>query len=370
MGLLDSARKLTSWVTSSPPKPVLGKRKAVSFDEDVASDPELHNNNNNSVYNDDDESDYSSDSSESEDERSAHEEVNCFSDDYKEELPSTKRIVRSAKVTHNRNDSLQNNRTLRKIEQDIHERYIEEQDIQQELGEKSRQEQVRTVKPQRKRAIPGTTKTTSVTRRVTFEPTASTSKPRTKPAVKFSPPKNSARTEAAPVPKSTTPKAQWADKPNTRAREILRDNLYSPAAILDDLQEPEYACRDIEIRDGVWKLMDQIEAFAKQHFSFKLTDKKRLRPALESLHKETVKIIGCVASGGPAGASGWEDLFIESDKWQALVCAIISNVIVEQIFQHMSFGGTEQQIKAVSGIQYTHRNHDGKFYLDLVASRD
>lgn len=355
----------TNYFSPSPPKPVLGKRKAVTFEGDVESDPELEHNNNNNSYDDNDESDYSSNSSGSEDERNAHEEVSFFSDDYKEELPSTKRIVTSAKVTHSRNDSfLKSNSVLRKIEQEPHEA-----DIQKELEGKLCQEHIEIVEPQKKRATSKVTETTTVTRRVTFEPTAGTSNPKPEPAVKpYSPKVPTHQTSA--IPKSTLPEAQWAAKLNTRAREILKENLYSPAAILDDLQEPEYACRDIDIRDGVWKMMDQIKAFAEKHFSFKLTDKKCPRAAIESMPRETVKIIGCVASGGPAGASGWEDLFIDSDKRQALVCAIVGNVVLEQVFQHMFFGGTEEQIKEVSAIQYTHRKHDGKFPLHLVAKRD
>ncbi|KAF1922911.1 uncharacterized protein M421DRAFT_336733 [Didymella exigua CBS 183.55] len=154
-------------------------------------------------------------------------------------------------------------------------------------------------------------------------------------------------------------RAQWSDKPNTRAREILEENHDSSAALLKDLQEPEYACRDVEVRDGVWQMMAQIEAFAKAHFSFELKDKTRLQAAFQSMPKETIKIIGCVVSSGPGGASGWEDLFIDSSKRQALVCAITGNTMVEQVFQHIFFGGTSEQIKEVAAIQYEHRNNDG-----------
>jgi hypothetical protein len=353
--LTTGARKFTSWITSSPPVTVLGKRKAVSW-EDEESDSS---------------SDYDNDSIGSDDERSPLGEIECFSEDYEKSLPATKHTVTSAEVTHSRNASfLQNNATLRRVEQAIHGKYICEQDIQKELEAKSRQEHIGTVKPQSKRVTPEITKTASVTRRVTFEPTAGTSKPKSKPAVNPSPPKVPTRKALAITPKPTTPKAQWADKPNTRARELLKNGFHSPAAIVNDLQEPEYACRDIEIRDGVWKMMDQIKAFAKEHFRFEFKDKKRLRAAFESMPKETVTIIGCVASGGPAGASGWEDLFVDSDKRQALVCAIIGNVLVEQVFQHMFFGGTAEQIKEVAEIQHTQRNHDGKFPPHLAANEN
>ncbi|KAF1354435.1 hypothetical protein EJ07DRAFT_133204 [Lizonia empirigonia] len=161
---------------------------------------------------------------------------------------------------------------------------------------------------------------------------------------------------------------KWATQPNRQARELLEKHGHDAAAMLKDLQEPAYVCCDTEIRDGVWKMMDQIEDFAKVHFDFTV-DETRLRPALESLAKETVKIIGCVASGGPAGARGWEDLFLTADKRQALVCAIIGNVVVEQVFQHMFFGGTEAQIKEMAAIQFEHRHKDGFDRNKLYANK-
>lgn len=152
---------------------------------------------------------------------------------------------------------------------------------------------------------------------------------------------------------------QWTEKPNTRARELLKNDFHSPAAILDDLKEPEYVCRDIEIRDGVHQMMDQIEALAREHFSFELKDKTRLRAAFESMPEETVKIIGHVASSGPTDTSDYQDLFIDSDKRQALICAIIGNVLVEQVFQHIFFGGTQEQTSQLALIQHTNRNNNG-----------
>lgn len=361
--LTKGVRKVSNWMSSSPLTALLGKRKADWEDEE--SDSSLDYDSD-SIGSDDERlppEDYDTDSSGSSDERPAVKEVACFSVDGKKSQPFGHRAGTSRAVTRSRDDSfLKNNATLRKIEQ--------EYAIQQEIEERTRQEHADILESQKKRVTSGKTKDASVTRRVTFERSAGTSRPKAKPAVKPSSPKVPARRESANIPTSTTVKAQWADKPNTRAREILKKELYAPAALLDDLKEPEYAFRDVETRDGVWQMMDQIEAFAKEHFSFELKDKTRLRAAFENMPKETVKIIGCVASGGPAGASGWEDLFLDSDKRQALVCAIVGNVIVEQVFQHMFFGGTEEQIKEVSYIQYTHRNHDGKLLLHHATDKD
>ncbi|KAF3037987.1 hypothetical protein E8E12_008010 [Didymella heteroderae] len=232
-----------------------------------------------------------------------------------------------------------------------------------ELEQQSREERIDIAEPQKKKQV--------ATRHVTFAQAAGTSKPKPKPAVEPSSPKVPTNTKD-PGHKSdfTMTNAEWSDKPNTRAREVLGKHLHSSAALLNDLKEPEYACRDVEIRDGVWKMMDQIEALAKEHFSFELRDRKSLRAAFQIMPKETVKIIGCVASGGPAGASGWEDLFIDSNKRQALVCAIIGNVLVEQVFQHIFFGGTKEQIKDIAAIQFKHRNDNGRFPLHPAADED
>ena len=162
------------------------------------------------------------------------------------------------------------------------------------------------------------------------------------------------------------PMDQWHTKPHLRARSLLLQSGQDASALLKDLQEPAYVCRDAEIRDGIWNLMRQIEDFAKKHFSFNITDSACLRLAFERMAPETVNIIGCVASGGPAGPSGWEDLFLAADKRQALVCAIIGNVLLEQVFQHMFFGGTRDQINDVAAIQFSHRNNDGKSHTSFT----
>lgn len=158
--------------------------------------------------------------------------------------------------------------------------------------------------------------------------------------------------------RTAQPQAEWSTQPNRRARELLSANNGHVSALLHDLNEPAYACRDIEIRDGLRKLTTQIKDLAASHFSFDVVPAK-LPFMLRSLPDETVKIIGCVASGGPAGAKGWEALFLEDEKRQALVCAIIGNVLVEQVLQHMFFGGTEEQINDVSALQFEHRHADG-----------
>ncbi|KAF1851572.1 uncharacterized protein K460DRAFT_240622, partial [Cucurbitaria berberidis CBS 394.84] len=160
-----------------------------------------------------------------------------------------------------------------------------------------------------------------------------------------------------------TVREKWEAKPNLRAREVIAKNpVRAKAAIENEIKEPEYALRDAEIRDGLWQIMDQMERFALAFFQFEHLSEDGVLPTrwYKDLTPQTAKIIGCVASGGPAGVHGWHDLFIDEQKRRALVCAIIGNVLVEQVFQHILFGGRAAEIKAVAALQEKHRNEDGE----------
>ena len=41
-------------------------------------------------------------------------------------------------------------------------------------------------------------------------------------------------------------------------------------------------------------------------------------------------IVGCIGAGGPSGVRGWNELFMDKELRQALVCVVIGNVLVEQ----------------------------------------
>ena len=154
---------------------------------------------------------------------------------------------------------------------------------------------------------------------------------------------------------------RWSKQPNSHARTLLAAHGNNTNAFLRSLEEPLYAVRDAEIRDALWEMTSQIQDFATQHFSFQVTDEAQLRAVLPILPKETVKIIGVVASGGPGGAKGWEELFLDSQKRQALVCAIVGNVLVEQVLQHLFFGGSKVQLEQMGRVQDLLKHEDGEF---------
>ncbi len=173
-----------------------------------------------------------------------------------------------------------------------------------------------------------------------------------------------------------TVQEKWQVKPNLRAREVIRQSstrAKAKAQIQAETKEPEYAIRDAEIRDAVWQLIDQVEGFSHNFLGFKYTstddndedaDGDVLVPAtwFEQLAPQTVKIIGCVATGGPAGVHGWHDLFVDEKKREALCCAIVCNVLVEQVFKHVFFGGSSKDVAAMVALQEEHRDKDGMFW--------
>lgn len=164
-----------------------------------------------------------------------------------------------------------------------------------------------------------------------------------------------------------TSSQKWSINPNLHARELAFDPKLIQSQLPD---EPEYAFRDAEIRDGIWQLMSGIEGFAKEWFprgadlayvSETENSDAVLPPSFySSLAPETVKVIACVASGGPSGVRGWHDLFVDGEKLQALVCGIIGNVLSEQVFQHCFFGGTEEGVEAVRAVERDMKDEDGE----------
>jgi hypothetical protein len=160
---------------------------------------------------------------------------------------------------------------------------------------------------------------------------------------------------------------KWATQPNKRAHEVAMGTLDARTAILCQPKEPEYALRDVEVRDALWHVMDLMERFSKKFFGFEI-DKHNghlLRSFFEQFNPETAKIIGCVASGGPGGVQGWHDLFLDRQKRRALVMAIIGNVLVEQVFQHIFFGGILKHVKRLNKVQEEYKDDDGTFLFAL-----
>jgi hypothetical protein len=162
--------------------------------------------------------------------------------------------------------------------------------------------------------------------------------------------------------KPSTKQDPWTQSPYRRALEIASFTDANPAQTIQrEIGEPEYALRDIEIRDTIWRLQESMEAFSKDYFGFSTTPATLSPQFFSQFSAETAKVVGCVASGGPGGVQGWYDMFIDVQKRRALVMAMMGNVLVEQVFQHMFFGGIAKHIRDVTELQVTHGNEDGEF---------
>ncbi|EAT81207.2 hypothetical protein SNOG_11499 [Parastagonospora nodorum SN15] len=156
---------------------------------------------------------------------------------------------------------------------------------------------------------------------------------------------------------------KWVSKPNKRAFEIAANSSDPKRAVRLSVKEPEYALRDMEIRDGLFQLTDLLQEFVKAYFKFKISGK--LSPSFfEQFEPETAKVIGCVASGGPGGVQGWHEMFTDQLKREMLVMAIMGNVLVEQVFQHIFFGGLPKHVEIMTELQKTHRDEDGQYRFD------
>jgi hypothetical protein len=152
--------------------------------------------------------------------------------------------------------------------------------------------------------------------------------------------------------------ATQADK---RALQLALHSKNPKEAILREFEEPEYVVRDTEIRDGLWQLMDLIDEVDEKFFDYQTKFAGRMPSGFfKNMPVETVKIIDRVASGGPGGVQGWHDLFLDTDKRRALSKAIIGNVLNEQVFQHLFFGGEERHVQKLTMLQVEHRDKDSK----------
>ncbi|KAF2661976.1 hypothetical protein K491DRAFT_570716, partial [Lophiostoma macrostomum CBS 122681] len=160
----------------------------------------------------------------------------------------------------------------------------------------------------------------------------------------------------------------WDTTPNKQARNVLAAHAFdvkkAGKAIKQDtaLAEPEYAFRDVEIRDALWETMTEMSLFAQKHFGFTFEDnaenRKKLTAAFQTMTPETVQVIRCVGSGGPGGQDGWRDLFFNKEKRKALVCGIIGKVFVQQVYQHSFFGGSIVEETELLRLQKQHQDED------------
>jgi hypothetical protein len=158
-----------------------------------------------------------------------------------------------------------------------------------------------------------------------------------------------------------TASADLTNAPNAFAHSAAKAGGDVQFAIWQVFQEPEYALRDVEVRDGVWHVQDMLEHLCNEFFAFEVPAQYTRLPQVffEQFSAESARVVACVASGGPEGEVGWHSLFMDVGKRKAVVAAIMGNVLVEQVFQHMFFGGTKGNVEEILNLQVEHRDADG-----------
>lgn len=154
-------------------------------------------------------------------------------------------------------------------------------------------------------------------------------------------------------------------KPNACPERILAgtkgNKRVAQTIIRRELSEPLYALHNAEIRDGLWQVLDKIEAVAAKLDlgpEDSITE-KQLNKEFRPLEPETVKILSCVATGGPGGEEGWYELCMKKGRRRALVAAVIGNVVCQQVYQHPFFGGSQADQKKLLDIGRQVAHADG-----------
>lgn len=171
-------------------------------------------------------------------------------------------------------------------------------------------------------------------------------------------------------PTSVPRKVSASQRENEIIRSIIASSENPRKYVQTALQEPEYSIRDTEIRDSLLRLQDLMATFAESLFTFEVPHRKdslvkngTLLPNFyQQFDHTTVKIIGCIASSGPTGIQGWHDFFLDTEKRKALVLGILGNVVTEQIFGHLFFGGRSDEVQKVNQLQKDLKYEDGKSF--------
>ncbi|KAF2450560.1 hypothetical protein P171DRAFT_479643 [Karstenula rhodostoma CBS 690.94] len=157
---------------------------------------------------------------------------------------------------------------------------------------------------------------------------------------------------------------EWTEAPYQRLRTIYEEH---PTSYLTEaqkeLQEPVYAIRDVEVRDMMWQVQDGIEEVAAFfQGTLPLVWGKEKSKTLTRIYPDrdpsTSRVLKGVVGMGWEDEEEWHDIFAGDEKRRALVCGIIGNVLIEQVFKHPFFGGDKPTIDTLFRIQRELRDED------------
>jgi hypothetical protein len=133
----------------------------------------------------------------------------------------------------------------------------------------------------------------------------------------------------------------------------------------DSRADKPYNVSDRVLSERFLTLYDSIVAFAREYYSASYCIHVEpsvdvyLRHLAGELSDEFVQIAGFVATGGPAGVAGWEELFVNRELQVALVTGVIWKVLKEHVFAPLLFGGTKEQVKKLEQDEAEQAGFDG-----------
>ncbi|OAG00877.1 uncharacterized protein CC84DRAFT_1262964 [Paraphaeosphaeria sporulosa] len=157
---------------------------------------------------------------------------------------------------------------------------------------------------------------------------------------------------------------EWTEAPYERLRTIYEDYPTSYLAqAQNELQEPMYAIRDVEVRDMMWQIQDGVEEVAALfQGTIPLLLNREKSKTLTRIYSDrtmsTSRVLKGVAGKGWTAEEDWHDVFASNGKRRALICGVIGNVLIEQVFKHPFFGGDNRNIDALFGLQRDLRAQD------------
>ena len=85
---------------------------------------------------------------------------------------------------------------------------------------------------------------------------------------------------------------------------------------------------------------------------------KYLRALDAGLSEEARTYIGCIATGGPCGLAGWEEILLDLELRKALVAGMIWKALKEHVFESLWFGAEPHRTKEMEDLEYDMKGTD------------
>jgi hypothetical protein len=119
--------------------------------------------------------------------------------------------------------------------------------------------------------------------------------------------------------------------------------------VFDQRETFGYLSHFNDLYEALENMQKEIFELSKSHFGFEINDDDAKTRYLMTLSKELtnelVRYAGLIATGGPAAAAGWEEIFLTAELRTALAAGVIWQALKQHIFESLWFGASEEQLK-------------------------